>query len=220
MRPIQKPVTKPHGDREDKTVTAHPAYGVVGSSRISGGGRLFQSDFSHQYYRVIRIQRAELHRHLSNDWVHSTDTVIEVAMSEAQWNHFITNPNQAGTPCTIEQINHEMVPGLPRPESRRHQFKDEAAREAKEAFERLDHLLEMLEGSELSQAARKELIGQAEGIRSALQSSLPFILEQFEEHMEEAVAAAKIEVDAYTRASGQTNPLAVESQGVKRIKRS
>lgn len=224
MRKIEKPVERPHFDRPDESVTTHPAFAVVSSSRVSGGAHLFQSEFQHQYYRTLRVSGAELHRHLANDWVHSTDTIIEIAMSEAQWNHFVTNPNQEGTPCTLEHLGTEVVPGLPKPKARRHTFTDEAKEAAQEAFGRLETLIAEIDALSLSGARKKALTSRAESIRSALQSSMPFILEQFEEHMEETVQKAKVEIDAYASRNASAVPqLTQEStdstRTIRRLKR-
>lgn len=82
----------------------HPAYGMIGASRVSGNAALFDSDIVHQHFVVLRIGRASRRRDLNRDWVHESGgrgQVVEVAMSEAQWASMISSMNTAGVPCTI-----------------------------------------------------------------------------------------------------------------------
>ena len=100
--PIEPPTEDEYGAQ------VHPAYGMIGASRVSHsppGKVLFQSDVRHQHYVVLRIDRASRARQGGRDWVYSPGfgDIVEVSMSEAQWASFVSSMNTAGVPCTIEK---------------------------------------------------------------------------------------------------------------------
>lgn len=199
-RTIEEPVTRTieDGALKGRTVTTHPCYAQIGANRVNGGAVLYGSDFTHQGSIRIAIQTSELHRDLSYDRYHSDRTLIEVEMSEAQWATFVSSMNIGdGVPCTLTRRDGKMVPSLPKPTPRREKFNEEAAEACKEAFQAIDQLQQMISDTKLSQKQRDELAKTAERIRSSLNSSLPFVLDQFSEHMEEQVEQAKIAVNGY-----------------------
>lgn len=177
----------------------HPAYAQIGASRISGGTVLYGSDFLHQHFVRIRIAKSALHRDLSRDWFSSSvSSYIEVDLSEAQWASFVSSMNVGGgTPCTLVYLNGEMVPGLPDPANRKDQFKAEAKAKCDGALQELAELREAIKGSSLSQKAKDALTGRANGVEARLTNALPFVLEQFGEHMEQTVEKAKTEINSY-----------------------
>ena len=111
-----------HGSR-DATRTTHPAFAQITASRVSGHSILYGSDFDHNHYVTISISRSELCRNLSNDWYHSREELIEVALSEAQWATFVSSMNQgSGVACTLQHFNGKMIPQLPETVNRKAQF--------------------------------------------------------------------------------------------------
>lgn len=196
-RAIQEPTVTDDG--QDRQEISHPAFAQISAGRVSGGAVLYGSDFQHQHYIRIRISPSTLMRSLSNDWAHaSLQRYIEVDLSEAQWAQFVSSMNTGGgTQCTLSDLNGEMVPGIPAPTKRRDQFKSEAVAACREAFAAIDELQAALEDAKLSQKARDDLNKRAESIRSRLTGSLPFVLDQFAEHMETTVEHAKVEINAF-----------------------
>lgn len=98
----------------------HPAWVLVGASRVSAsppGAVLFDSDIRHQHYVVVRVMRATRERSLSHDWKHGRETIVELAMSEAQWASFVSSMNAGdGVPATLEHDatrDDPRVPGMP-----------------------------------------------------------------------------------------------------------
>lgn len=81
---IEEPVTV-KGGRDDEETTTHPAYAMIGASRVQGGSYLYGSEFHHQHFVTVSIRRAETHRSLSRDWFSGGEELIEVAMSEAHY---------------------------------------------------------------------------------------------------------------------------------------
>lgn len=177
----------------------HPAFAQIFASRISGGASLYGSDFNHQHFISIRITGSSLKRSLSSDWMHSEGEYIDVELSEAQWAHFVSSLNDGGgTACTLRRLMHETIPDLPHPASRRGQFKKEAVETCQEALDRIKELNEKISQMTISQKAKNELLSQSASIQQSLTSSLPFVLDQFGEHMEKTVEKAKVEINAYT----------------------
>lgn len=98
----------------------HPAWILVGASRVSAGppgAVLFDSDIRHQHYVLVRVKRAERRRDLNHDWKHARETIIEFAMSEAQWASFVSSMNTGdGVAATLEwdgTLDDPRVPGTP-----------------------------------------------------------------------------------------------------------
>jgi hypothetical protein len=108
----------------------HPAYGVIGWSKIQCGpsskSHMFQSDLSHHDLVAIRIEHATLQRGLGQDWVNPAGKIVEVYLTPAQFTQFITSPNQGvGSPCTIRGTEMDgMTPELEQ-DNRYTKFKQE-----------------------------------------------------------------------------------------------
>lgn len=113
-RAVVEPTSADHGSEQ------HPAWVLLGASRVSSsppGVSLFDSDIRHQHYVVVSLKRATRKRDLGHDWKFGRETIIEVAMSEAQWASFVSSMNTGdGVPATLQfdrtQDNPE-VPGVP-----------------------------------------------------------------------------------------------------------
>ncbi len=179
-------------------VTRHPSYAKVVASRVSGHTQLYDSDFHHSAYMTISIRRSELHRNLNRDWHFGREELIEVALSEAQWATFVSAPNVGdGTPCTLQHIAGSQVPQLPPPETRTKQFGAEVREDLSEAVQALDAALDQIANLGLSKAKADTIRNGVEAAKRKLTSAIPFVVSQFDEHMEETVERAKSEVHGY-----------------------
>ena len=186
----------PGGDIE--TTGMHPAFAQIGASRVSGHATLYGSEFNHQHFMTVTIRRSEVHRNLSRDWHFGLDELIEVAMSESQWAHFVSAPNAGmGAPCTIQHIGRQSVPQIPEPTPKNDTFKREVARRMEKSREDLRALLKNVEESKLSEKMKDELRRLIGVIDSGMSGSINFICDQFGEHMENVTNAAKSEVVAF-----------------------
>lgn len=106
--------------------------------------------------------------------------------------------NGSGVPCTLEWIAGKgRLPRLPNPKSRVDQFGKEFQKSFDEALEALEELQSALAASGLSKKKIDELLSRARRAQSAIQSSAPFVAQQFGEHMENEVESAKVEVHGY-----------------------
>lgn len=195
---IEEPVTVP-GDHLSDTVTTHPAFGQISICRQTGSrGALYGSDFDHSSVISLEITDSELHRGLSNDRYHSRKTKIKVAMSEAQFATLISSLNQGGgVPCTIQRDHTGMVNGIPSPKPRTEQFAAELAKAMERAVETTNSIEALVAKSGLSKKKADEILREVEGIRRQISGSVTFVADQFDEHMENTIEAAKVEIRGY-----------------------
>lgn len=201
MRDIENPitVTKKGPGNSDEQVTTHPSFAQIGCYRSQGGHRaLYDSDFEHRAVMTIRINLSELHRNLSNDWHFGREEIVEIEMSEAQWATFISSPNMgSGVPCTLRQFNGEIIPGLPSPKDRTEQFGNEMKKAVGESLTELSELMAEIDAMGLPKGKAEKLKFRLRVAHSKLSSNLPFVADQFGEHMELTVERAKQEVHGY-----------------------
>lgn len=198
--PTEEPTVtrEPGPGTMDQECVKHPAFAQIGASRVSGRTSLYASDFNHNAFMTVTIRRSELRRSLSNDWHYGRGELIEIAMSEAQWATFVSSPNVgSGVPCTIQHIQGEQIPRLPEPGPRSKQFGEEMREKAASALESLDALAAEVAALGLSKAKADKIAERIRSAKGALSSSIPFIAEQFSEHMERTVEGAKAEVHGY-----------------------
>jgi len=199
-RDIEQPVTTADasGIGSTDTHTTHPAFGQIAASRVSGQTPLYASDFVHQHYMTIKIATSTLMRGLNRDWHFAGNEFIQVALTEAQWATFVSSPNVGGgVPCTIERREGKMVPGLPNPAARSDQFASELRKSMSETIARAKAALDEIDGMGLPKGKAEKLKQSHIAVIRSLESNLPFVANQFDEHMENTVEHAKQEVHGY-----------------------
>lgn len=202
MRKVQEIKVTPTPDAHHDEKREHPAFGLIGAFRTTSGGggvSLYGSDFLHSNTIRIEIREAETHRGLSRDWNHGRRTVCEIELSEAQWATFVSSLNAGeGVPCTLRARDTDfMIPALPDPVDRIAQFRKESGDAGSEAVAAMKEAIDKVERMGLPKNKTKEIVDALKRTSSLLNSTLPFIAEQFGEHMETTVERAKIEVNAY-----------------------
>lgn len=203
QEPIRTETDEIHGDKYE-----HPAFAQIGVSRVSGNTSLYDSDFQHQHYMVVRISKSVLNRSLSRDWHFAGNEMIEVAMSESQWATFVSSPNEGrGVPCTLQHFNGARVPAIPMTD-RESQFYAEMKKKMSDGVSHLDALEAEVEGLGLSAKKTASLLGSLRMARMQLDSNAPFVESQFSEHMEKTVEKAKAEIHGYMTATIQRAGLA------------
>ena len=180
------------GGMHDDYAEIHPAYAMIGASRTSGGATLAGSDFSHQAYMTIAIKRASLRRGHSSDHWFAGEEIIEVALSEAQWATFVSATNMGdGVPCTLHWTEQDgYLPRIVAITNRREQVNDEVKQALAEAVAGLDDILST---PNITKAVREK----AQRARMRLTDSVPYVVARADEHMENTIEHAKIEVEAY-----------------------
>src|SRR4029079_12547459 len=170
--PFEKP-PRTEGGSHDRFEETHPAYILVGASRVSStpGAVLFGSDFRHQHYITITIAKATYNRGLSNDWYFGNKQLIQIALSEAQWATFVSSLNVGqGVPATLEWLD-GCVPRIAPIEARQATFHDEVDEKLDDAIKSID---EVLATATLKKADRAKL----EHARRQLGGNLDFVVNQ------------------------------------------
>lgn len=190
MRPkVQEPVEHVHRDGHGTTYT-HPAFGMIGASRVQGDAVLVGSDLVHHNFIVLRVRHAELNRDLSRDWWFGKNEIVEVALSEAQWATMISSLNVGnGVPCKIGHVNGEQLPDVP------HRQPDTVF--AREIDDKLSGAVAALDKLIAAGGLTKAKLEELQHVRRELTSNLGFVREQFDRHVETTVERAKVEVNAY-----------------------
>lgn len=176
----------------------HPAFAQIRASRVSGHQTLYGSDFIHHNYVTVSICRSELERHLSNDWPYGKQEIIEVMMSEAQWASMISSMNVgSGVQCTLNHLNGKPVPGIPFIRQVDSEFRKEALESVSDAVAEIDKALAAVDALGLSKPKAAQIRDKLTAAKRSISSTLPYVAEQFDEHMEETVEKAKAEINAY-----------------------
>jgi hypothetical protein len=182
---------------------SHPAMVTVSFHRVQGQTSLFGSTIKHNNYVTLSIQRAELNRSLSSDWIHASHIpLIEVDLSPYQFAELITTLNTgSGIPGTLKSLQGEHFESPELPTKAQH-FKEEMT----EAFKKnLKDLLDaqkevkasLSDDKPLGKRKREEILYKIDSLERLVQSTLPFILDRFSEQMENTVTEAKSAVDAF-----------------------
>lgn len=200
-RKIEEPVTV-----EDKkwpsagsTTTTHPAFGQMSVSKPQGEVNLYGSDFTHHHFVSIDIHESEMHRDLSRDWYFARKLVASVILSEAQWAVFVSSFGRGeGVPCTIEYADGQERSRLP-PRQTWKLYREEAETSFAEALSKVKGLRSQIlnAATRLPKKAQSELVAPIDAVISSLESTLPFIKESFDKHIEDSIEKAKVEVNAY-----------------------
>lgn len=195
--PWHKRDTEPPS-RGDDGYETHPAWGLIGASRVSAGGTgyaLFDSDILHHHFVVVRLRRAIRKRDLGHDYKHGEDEIVQIAMSEAQWASFVSTMNVGdGVPCTIESVEKERLPGVEY-EPRLAVSMDEVGRAAEKAIEQIQTAFDAYQEHK-SVANRKAL---ESAIRNA-PANMSFAAKTLSEHAENVVQRARADIEAIVTA--------------------
>lgn len=195
-RPYQHPtLERIDNDHLTDERVSHPAYGLISAVRTTTGGRpnfMFGSDFPHAQTVTLRIERAYTSRNLSNDYHHSKDTLIEVEMTESQFAALPSMMGTSGVPCTLRTYRMkgidaplEYFPGIQSVRQRIAQFQCEVQKVTDAIDCKVEETAALIAGMKsLSKKDRDALIKQLGSLTSGITSSIPFIAEQFSEHVE------------------------------------
>lgn len=207
-KPVEPQVTQKPSDPVDSYVERHPAYAVIGASRITygaydgstAGTYLFGSDFRHRNSVRIVVMGASVSRGLSHDWPHGdlNRQYVELEMSEAQWAAFVSTLNVGdGVQCTVRYVNGEEVPGIARIPDRAQQFSGEAKEHLLAVEKHLAQLRQTVEDSKLSAKAKDDLLSLCTRMHNDLTPNIDYVGKAFAEHVERTTERAKIEVNAH-----------------------
>lgn len=201
--PAQSPVVEQGKDHLTDQTVRHPAFGMLGASRVSGRTTLFGSDFVHQNFISVTLYEAHIHRSLSHDHHFADKIIAQWSMSEAQWATFVSAMNVGhGVPVTLEHTRegdtmlwHPAIKLEPKIDD----FKEDAQRGVRKAMEAIDAAAELLENdaNKMSAKVRDSMRDVLRTLKAEMTSHFPFILKSLDEHMEKSVEKAKTDVHAY-----------------------
>ena len=187
-----------------KTIENEPYMGVINVSRVSGRANLFDSDVEHQHFISVSISRASRERHLSMNWIHGGDELVEVWMSEIQWANFVSSFNQGGgTPVTLRHLQRETIAEPPRPKAEATKFKKEVTETVSDGLRLLKEAIAKLAEGQVPKAKAPgktelgEVLRSLQTVYNEFTHNLSFIETQFGEHMEQKVAEAKCEFEGF-----------------------
>ena len=189
----------------------HPSFGIIQISRWFGGTkhRLFQNNVDLQAGVSIRINRVELQRNLSTDFLFPYEELVEVNLSPAQFSDLLVNMDTVGVPCTIasyrDDTGRRICPTYPE------DFDNELNRIEQE-FNKAIGDLEVTSPEEeatlveiTSRLPKKEQARLTEvlrKIRGRVKGHIPFIRDQFEESVSRTMTQAKNELASYAVHAG------------------
>lgn len=183
---------------------SHPSYGMLRVSRQSstGGVDLFGCAVKPRETISIQVSDCVLRRHLNSDDYYSEGKIIEIEMSPLQYAEAIsTAMNTTGVPCTLRFVRGR--PRIPDPEPRGHRgmIHDEFREKLKGISANLDameaRLAALMDKPSVTKAERSSLADMLKATRMEIESNMPFMLKQFDEHVDKAVSDGKAEVEAF-----------------------
>jgi hypothetical protein len=180
---------------DDEGMETHPAWGMIGASRVSAtpGSTLFDSDLLHQHYVVVRVQRAERRRNLMRDWLFGgrRERIVEIAMSEAQWASFVSTMNVGeGVPCTLLRVGTEEMPELA-PEPRL----AESMEEVEASAERVMKVIQEAFAAYREKSTKANLRRLESAIQNA-PANMTYAASSLTEHAENVVQRARADIEA------------------------
>lgn len=170
----------------------HPAWVMVGASRVSSGGGavLFDSEIQHQHFITVRLSSASRRRTLNRDWLHPEKEILEFAMSEAQWASFVSSMNSSGVPATLLWRD-QQVPGFPF-EPRLQESMNEVRSAAEKALENVRQAF-----ATYKERPIKANLRHLEAIIDNLPSNMTFAAKSLSEHAENTVQKARADIEAF-----------------------
>ena len=203
LPPVHPTIDTKDGDPTFESTERHPSYAMIQASRVTGSIYLYGSDLEHHGYIALRVFRGELRRGLSRDWASVTNwtPIVEVALSYAQWATFISTLNSGvGTQCTLQRGPDGDVPGIAAPAvDQREQFTEEVSAKFSKTIKRLDGLLGELADGKIPAGLRKRLADTIRMVKQDIEKDVPFVVRQFDEHVDQTTERAKTEVHAYVQ---------------------
>lgn len=192
----------------------HPAFGQISVTKVKGHQYLYGSEFSHHTSMCIKITQSFLERSLSRDSMFPTDNVAEVYLSEAQWATFVSSIGiYAGVPCTIRSIGKKLLPGVVLRDTTE-DYENEISGTVAESITRLKNLKCKMEADlqKVPKSVKDSLLADICRAIQSLEQNLPFVVEQFGEHIENRIEKAKVEINAYAMDVSRANGLNLEQR--------
>lgn len=182
----------------------HPSFAVIDISRTSGNSRaLFGSSIKHDHTIRITIAPASVKRQLNHEsYMKDGQPYLTLEMSQSQFAEAITSMNGSGVPATLIRLNgKEVEPAKHR--NQREIFEDEFYEAMSEIKDRMFKLTETAENilsekKSITKADRNTIIQELNALKMEIGSNIPYMMNAYNEKMDEIATATKAEVEAFT----------------------
>lgn len=183
----------------------HESFALAGFSRVTAtpGQRLFDSSIPHNHFITLSIKRATRKREVHRDWLHGTEELIEVGMSEAQFGAMVSSFNVGdGTPVTILRFHDAPEVLVPEPthnESRLAETAREVQSEAQKALSKVEEAAAAVADAFERKAGRREmaaLLNDLTRVVGQAPSNMRFAADSLTEHTEKVITKARADVEA------------------------
>lgn len=185
---------------------AHPSFGMVRLSRISGHrGHMFGSSL-HEHGGVIALEICEgdVVRDLYQDWYHSGKTLVEINLTASQFAELLTSMNYgSGVPCTIKRTHNGPVEPIKSGELQTEfdriisELDSEAKGVNEQVFSFVNKAREKLAETKMPKGAKEEIDRLLVLVKSNLVANQKFVVQQSSRSISKVVTAAKFEIDAF-----------------------
>lgn len=201
---IERTVEK-QGTSLERETFKHPAFGMIGFLRVSGGeNTLFGSSIKHNDRIVMRLKHGTQDRHFHENCYYGHGLITEVEMGYSQFAECISTLNVGdGVPCTIRFTEKDgEIPYIKENKSKREQFRNEFSDTILKAMEQVQDQINEIQKSlddkkSLGIKDRKEIISKLQQVKYNIGSNLDFCVKQFDEQMDKTALEAKGEIEAF-----------------------
>jgi len=187
----------------------HPAFGMISFSRQHGNpGVLFGSHLNNHAGTIrMTVGRACRDHHLSSDWYHREEELIEVELSFVQFSELLTSMNMGdGVPCTIRwqtpKAGNGPVPEIPDDLDTEQKkvadgFRKETSEFASKIRVQAKRVEEILAKKSLNKKDREEIQWAFGKVLQDVEANMPFVFDSFVKSTEKAAQSAKAEVEGF-----------------------
>lgn len=199
----------------------HPSYGMLHISRMSstgGGRRLFGSPLATHYGTIrLTISKATWTHDLHHDrFFGMSKDYIDIEMSQAQFADAITSLNiGSGTPCTIRYVQGKRIDDPPDYVTESEYIRDNFESKFEDMSKRTKKYADEIMGltSKMPAKVKRQIEIALDVMQQQINSSLPFVMEQFQEATTRITTAAKAEVDGFVTAQIRAAGLQAIAEG-------
>lgn len=184
-------------------IEKHESYAMCAISRTnsSHGIPLFGSNLKHANTIRLTISRAEVDRHLNQNWYHPKEELIEIEMSPIQFSELITNMNTSGVPVTLNHVNRKRMENPPFEsivEKHDKEFKGKMDKIGEDIKENISKAISILNSKGTPKRAEKDFISDVlNDLARVFKDNIPFAKEQFTKVIDKTVSEAKSAIEAH-----------------------
>lgn len=180
----------------------HESFGIIGFSRVNGCADFFGGELTQQNFIRMTVKRAVMVRDETNDcYFANKDNILKIRMTVNQFSEMITNMNfNDGVPCTIEGINNQKVGEYKKTESKKdythRKFGERMRNFTKHLQKDKKDVFELVDKKTLSKTDQQNIIQKLNYIYTEIESTIPFMLKEFQDGMDRTVLDGKTELEA------------------------